>query len=730
MPPRPPDTPPVEFRKTYKTPDGKTIFQAGQIYLRQAHESVPASTSDDFQFLMNPQRLHIPDASSLQRDFLLDHNIPPRDGDLYEFVGRYDEIDQLWRWFSDRYNPVRILTGMGGVGKTTIARVFAEQIVEQPPTGLEKIVWLSAKQSFFVPTSNTTRPTLRIDFVDQRSMLIGLLNELGGLPDHVDDDADLEELIDETVTALSLFPSLIIVDDVDSLAVDQQYEILDTLLMIVSRAATARTSSRILVTSRLDLGAGTSRLIRVRGFPLKEFYHYVRVASDSLEIHLGLEREAPLMRRFHSVTQGSPIFALSVLRLVNLGERLDVALTRWKDADGLDVRRFVFERELNNLTESQLRTLYALTLLKNTSLVELQQVTKSPDTRLSDDVGELRKYHLLSFDTELAGGAQLIAPAGICLMSPIIQSKIRDPKRVERSCHEARKSMPETQTQVGQFIHRAVALWKEDRTDEAFQVAKYACGRIPKSADLKCLLGRAYLRLTPPRLKDAEIALREADRLGCKRSELVPLWLEARCLMRDWIGVIELTYLAEKREGYKAEYTLMRGQANFAIAEMENETGSLASSAQRLLETGLEIDRVFSEGVARGNVYELRELRGVCLNKYVRLLSRANNSGRDGLEVWLGCVSVFRAFVRNDFVIRTGIDRLEGWWTEVRRDERFDQRALEAAERAVHELDEMLDVMSAHEIPNGGLIDELRRVHEWLARETREYLGLLRRGHL
>jgi hypothetical protein len=320
VPPRPPDIPPAEFRKTYTTRDGDTAFRAGQIYLRQSHESVPAVTSADFQFLMNPQRLQLPSASSFQRDFLLDHNIPPRDGDLYEFVGRHNEIDELWRWFSDRFSPVRILTGMGGVGKTTIARVFAEQIVEQPPSGLEKIIWLSAKKSFFVPTANTTRPTLKVDFVDKRSMLMGILNELGGPSEYLSEDVDLEELIDETVTALDLFPSLVVVDDVDSLVADEQYEIFHVLLTIISRCRNSKVSSRALLTSRLDLGAGSSRLIRVRGFPLKEFYHYVRVASESFEINLGLERESPLMRRFHKVTQGSPMFALSVLRLVNLGE--------------------------------------------------------------------------------------------------------------------------------------------------------------------------------------------------------------------------------------------------------------------------------------------------------------------------------------------------------------------------------------------------------------------------
>lgn len=470
------------------------------------------------------------------------------------------------------------------------------------------------------------------------------------------------------------------------------------------------------------MGAGSGRLIRVRGFSLKEFYQYVRLGAETLEIDLGLEREAPLMRRFHQVTGGSPIFAMSVLRLVALGDRLDVALSRWKDADGQDVRRFAFERELDNLTESQRRTLYGLVLLKDTSVVELQHVTQSPDTRLRDDLAELRKYHLLSFDSELAGGARLVVPESICLMAPVLQSKISDPRRIERNCTSVRRSLPATQTQVGQFIHRVVALWEQERTDEALDAAKFAVARIPKSGDLRCLLGRSYLRLSTPNLKQAEIALREADRFGCKRSELMPLWLETRILMQDWIGVIELTRVAEKREGHRSEYVLMRGQANLAIADMELENGNLANSTQMLLDTGMEIDRAFAERTARGNVYELRELRAKCLNKYVRLLDRTSERARDGLSVWLGCNQVFKAYVRNDYIVRTGINRLKSWWDEVQRDGRFDQKALQAAQRAIDEIDKMLDVMSAHEMPNDQIMEELRQAQRWLAQGTEDYL--------
>jgi|SRR5580704_11936835 hypothetical protein len=37
----------------------------------------------------------------------------------------------------------------GGVGKTTLAREFAEDLVKNAPVGLEKLIWLSAKKQFY-----------------------------------------------------------------------------------------------------------------------------------------------------------------------------------------------------------------------------------------------------------------------------------------------------------------------------------------------------------------------------------------------------------------------------------------------------------------------------------------------------------------------------------------------------------------------------------------------------
>jgi len=175
------------------------------------------------------------------------------------------------------------------------------------------------------------------------------------------------------------------------------------------------------MTARLDLGASPAQLIRVRGLEKREFAEYVAMMAAHLGLPWTLGSGSKLMKKFHDTIDGSPIFATSILRLVHMGEHLDVALNKWKGADGEEVRKFAFKKELDGLSESRLRTLYAACLLGDTSLVELKQILKSSEGLVRDDVGELRKYHLLALGADIPeGGTRLLAPSGIQLMSSLI----------------------------------------------------------------------------------------------------------------------------------------------------------------------------------------------------------------------------------------------------------------------------------------------------------------------
>src|SRR5882724_5971 len=266
IPQRPASTNPAQFLKDAPiNSTGKRAYKRGDFYLRLGDQSRPAIDSDDYSFLCSPGRRTIAGGVPVLTSYL-DSNLGPRDPTLVKFIGRDSHIEMLWKWMCDRYSPVKLLAGMGGLGKTTIARAFAEDVTRAAPMNLQKVVWLSAKQQFYAAILDKFVPASRVDFSDLESLLKALLLELGHPENSIEPDATRESLMDQVVQSLQIFPSLVVIDDIDSLEPQHQSDVFQTVVQIVSRTIVgAGPSSRILLTARLDLGAAPGQLIRVTG---------------------------------------------------------------------------------------------------------------------------------------------------------------------------------------------------------------------------------------------------------------------------------------------------------------------------------------------------------------------------------------------------------------------------------------------------------------------------------
>src|ERR1019366_1513742 len=113
-------------------------------------------------------------------------------------------------------------------------------------------------------------------------------------------------------------------------------------------------------------------------------------------------------------------------------------------------------------------------------LVELKTITQTSTSLLTDDIAELRKYHLLSLSTEvIRGGPTLVVPSGIRLMRSLIRDRIKDPNRIEQECARARAEAPTVGGEIGAVVHRTVALWKTGDSAEALEVALQSEKRFP-----------------------------------------------------------------------------------------------------------------------------------------------------------------------------------------------------------------------------------------------------------
>ena len=218
VPQRPDDKQPAQFLKAApESETGKRAYGGEDIMFRDGHECRPAKFAEEFNALCSQGRRHfLPPQQTVDRTSVLDNNLGPRDPGFIRFIRREQYMTALWKWLCDRYAPGKLLAGVGGVGKTTLAREFAEDAIRGSPMGFERVIWLSAKKRFYTASTDNYVLATRVDFSDTDSLLRSLLYELGHKEEMIDPEWGRPELMDEVIASLKIIPSLVIVDDVDS----------------------------------------------------------------------------------------------------------------------------------------------------------------------------------------------------------------------------------------------------------------------------------------------------------------------------------------------------------------------------------------------------------------------------------------------------------------------------------------------------------------------------------
>lgn len=160
------------------------------------------------------------------------HNLPIPDFDETGFFGRKDQLRRIKKAILGPYPVVSIL-GDGGIGKTSIALKAAYELLEDPASTFEAIVWVTAKATVL-----TTTEIQRISGAIESS--IGLFAQaLSELSSDIPDNP-----VDELLEYLENFRVLLILDNMETVLDDRLREFLLNLPM----------GSKVLITSRIGLG--------------------------------------------------------------------------------------------------------------------------------------------------------------------------------------------------------------------------------------------------------------------------------------------------------------------------------------------------------------------------------------------------------------------------------------------------------------------------------------------
>jgi tetratricopeptide (TPR) repeat protein len=242
------------------------------------------------------------------------HNLPQPD--YTRFVGRQKELDWLRQHLllSDRTWQI-VLTGIGGIGKSTLALAIAHEYREhykdlQPEERFEAIIWVSAKEEVLTLTGREQLALSGLTFRTLEDIYTTIAQTLER--EDITRALLLEEQDRLVQKALSAQRTLLIVDNLENVSDERVRAFLYHLPL----------PTKSIITSRewIDVAA----VLRLTGLPLEEAEKMLSEEAKARGVDMNVSQQEQLFQR----TSGLPLpMKLSVARLAS-GETFE-QVGRW-----------------------------------------------------------------------------------------------------------------------------------------------------------------------------------------------------------------------------------------------------------------------------------------------------------------------------------------------------------------------------------------------------------------
>ena len=162
------------------------------------------------------------------------HNLPAAEFDDTGFIGRTTERRQLKKLLQSDHSVVTIV-GPGGVGKTALALRVCHDILDDPGSDVERIVWVSLKTQYL--TSDGIRAVTYA--IDSTEALVDRLLTAINIPTYTDDKVNWDRVLEQ----LRINNTLLVIDNLETLGPE-----------IRELAVNIPRGSKLLFTSRIGLG--------------------------------------------------------------------------------------------------------------------------------------------------------------------------------------------------------------------------------------------------------------------------------------------------------------------------------------------------------------------------------------------------------------------------------------------------------------------------------------------
>lgn len=226
-----------------------------------------------------------------------------------ECIGRIELIGEVVSSIKSN-NSLTVISGNRGNGKTTLALAAAHQLFQESKastiSGFEAFVWIDARY--------------------QNLSLDSLLNQIGVQLESPVITDDSEEKTNKIRRLLSSKPSLIVVDNLDTLDDFDENIRYNSYVIIDFLESLPEASNAIVTTRYLSLKRG--KIVLVGNFNQKESLEFIRAKAKRMNLGILANTTDETLIPIHTYTSGSPLAIEWAIGQVYAGNGIDEVVNR------------------------------------------------------------------------------------------------------------------------------------------------------------------------------------------------------------------------------------------------------------------------------------------------------------------------------------------------------------------------------------------------------------------
>ncbi len=409
------------------------------------------------------------------------HNLPAAEFDDTGFIGRRSERRQLRKLLESDHNVITVV-GAGGIGKTALALRVCHDILDDPESTLERIVWVSLKTQYL--TSDGIRTV--INAVDTADALVDRLLSAINLPA----DPSTKPSWDRVVEQMRANRILLVIDNLETLGLE-----------IRDLAVNIPRDSKLLLTSRIGLGEIELRY-EMPDLSPKDAGMLLRNLGVAYSYPAISRLDKGLLKQYCERLHHNPLLIKWFVQAVGKGTRPEDVLSNEDLGQAL---RFCWENVYDRLSPLSVETISTLLAARRSlSQPQLQELLEASHISFVEALQELHQSNIVERSVESDGSA--VYQIGSLVLDYLSRYHPPDDKVVMKTRDKLRH-------------------WQQEQDRSAVQQNTYRYARHA------ILIDSNDKRIAAPHLRNALNMMRSYDLANAHKSleraqQLTPQWWE------------------------------------------------------------------------------------------------------------------------------------------------------------------------------------------------------------